>query len=67
MARVYQITETEIFALIEKLELDKLREFNKHAPTSSIHKENISDIHRMFNYHVVRCAQEIGFDGYRKY
>ena len=65
--RVYVVSEEEMMALIEKLELVKLRKLAEHAPSSPIHKDNIDHLHRSFHLHVVNWAQAIGFDGYRKY
>lgn len=67
MARVYVATEEEMMALIEKLELVKLRSEASYAPSSAIHKDDIDHLHRVFHRHVVSWAQAIGFDGYRKY
>ena len=67
MARVYVATEEEMMALIEKMELTKLRIEADYAPSSPIHKPDIDHLHRTFHMHVVNWAQAIGFDGYRKY
>lgn len=66
MARQYVITEEEMMSLIEQLELSKLRQMDSHAPQSAIHKQDIDDIHRKFHLYVVRWAQNMGFDGWRK-
>ena len=66
MARVYLISEEEMCSLIEQLELVSLRKQAAHAPQSSIHQQNIDDIHLTFHLRVVRWAQAVGFDGYRK-
>jgi hypothetical protein len=73
MARVYQITEEEMQSLIESLELHKLREPHRGylGPDLSHEERNrlepvVNDLHRGFHFHVVRWAQKMGFDGYRK-
>jgi len=66
MARQYVVTEEEMLSLIETLELARLRKFDAHAPSASIHRQDIDDMHRSFHFHVVRWAQSMGFDGYRK-
>ena len=62
MARQYVITEEEMLSLIESLELHKMRE-NNLATSEKMTKD---DMHRAFHYVVVRWAQSVGFDGYRK-
>lgn len=66
MARQYVITEEEMMSLIEQLELAKLRQEANHAPQAIIHKTDYEDMHRTFHFYVVRWAQKMGFDGYRK-
>ena len=66
MARQYVVTEEEMTSLIESLELTKLRQNDSHAPKSPLHKDDIDAVHRTFHHRVVRWAQSIGFDGYRK-
>ena len=66
MARQYVITEEEMLSLIETLELAKLRQFDSHASMSPIHRDEIESVHRTFHFHVVKWAQKMGFDGYRK-
>lgn len=66
MARVYQITEEEMVSLIEQLELVKMRAEAAYAPSATIHKAAIDDMHRTFHRHVVVWAQAMGFNGYRK-
>lgn len=66
MARIYIVTEEEMLSLIDQLELVNLRKRADHAPASTIHKAEIDDVHRTFHHVVVRWAQSVGFDGYRK-
>ncbi len=65
MAVQYVVTEEELLSLIESLELNKLREMDRHALNSSIHKQDIGDLHRAFHYVTVRWVQSIGFKGFR--
>jgi len=62
MARQYIITEEEMLSLIESLEIVKLREANFMRDYSI----EMDDMHRRFHMVVVRWAQNMGFDGYRK-
>ena len=80
MARQYVITEEEMMSLIESLELRKLREENICDPSRHFgdewraltdkEKKNmepcVDSLHRGFHYVVVRWAQQMGFNGYRK-
>ena len=66
MALQYVVTEEEMLSLIESLELAKLRERDSHATQSSIHRQDIDDMHRRFHHVTVRWAQSVGFHGYRK-
>ncbi|PSJ50522.1 hypothetical protein [Pseudaminobacter soli (ex Li et al. 2025)] len=80
MARQYVITEEEMMSLIEGLELRKLRDGNVCDPfrhmddawrnLSDKEKQNmqpaVESLHKGFHYVVVRWAQKMGFDGYRK-
>jgi hypothetical protein len=58
--KVYLVTELELKTLLERLELAKLRQMNFHAPTSTIHKSEIDDLHRIFHYVAVQWTQEVG-------
>jgi hypothetical protein len=66
MAVQYIVTQEEMMSLIEQLELTSLRARDAHAPKATIHKADIDDLHRTFHHVVVRWAQSIGFDGWRK-
>ena len=66
MARQYVVTEEEMMSLIESLELAKMRLENAHAEKATIHKQDIDPIHRSFHFTVVRWAQSMGFNGWRK-
>lgn len=66
MARQYVITEEEMMSLIESLELAALRKQAAHAPNAIIHKLDYEDMHRTFHHYVVRWAQSVGFDGFRR-
>lgn len=65
MAVQYVITAEEMQSLIEQLELSKLRQMSEHAPSSTIHKQDIDDVHRAFHYYVVRWTQAMGYKGHR--
>lgn len=53
--KVHIITQVEVDALIEKLELIKLR---KREPFSQGKDEIFNDIHRAFHYEVVKFFQD---------
>jgi CBS-domain-containing membrane protein len=64
MARQYVITEQEIQALLNSLELSSLRRQNEHVTNASIHKQDIDDVWRMFHLRVCRWANDVGFTEY---
>lgn len=80
MARQYVITEEEMNALLDSLELHKLRSENVCNPTrhfddawrnlSDKEKKNmepaVDSLHRGFHFVVTRWAQSVGFDGRRR-
>ena len=78
MARIYVITEPEMQALLDQLEMtsmvdknqliggcstdDRRRQYEALSPEE---KNRLNDVHRAFHYIVVRWAQEMGFKGGR--
>lgn len=58
MARVYQITEEEMYSLIDSLKMEKM-----DAKADGLN--DLQDMHRRFHYVVVRWAQAMGFRGHR--
>lgn len=63
MAVQYVVTPKEMASLIETLELVKLRKMADHAPNSTIHKQDIDDLHRTFHYYVIQWTQAMGHKG----
>lgn len=70
MARVYMITEVEMMSLLSGLELVEMRRKNHIChPNEQLEPEEqnrLDNVHRAFHFEVVRWAQAVGFDGYRK-
>lgn len=65
MARQYVITEEEMLSLIDQMQLaEKGREDDVRLTPDE--RNRLSSVHRMFHMVVVRWAQSMGFDGYRK-
>lgn len=62
MARVYVVTEEEMIALIDSLELEKMR---KEGHYRGLEKPTLDDIHRAFHFVAVRWVQAMGFKGRR--
>lgn len=78
MARVYVITEPEMQALIDQLELTSMLDMNHLIGGSSVEdrrqrydnltpdeKNRLSSVHRAFHMICVRWAQKMGFKGGR--
>lgn len=78
MARVYVITEPEMQALIDQLELKSMVDKNmliggfseedrqqRYETLSPDEKNRLSGVHRAFHFVCVRWAQEMGFKGGR--
>lgn len=75
MSVQYVVTPEEMQALLETLELKALRDKNhgpreevpEHAKTpQQIHAALTEGVWRSFHFEVVRWAQSMGFNGYRK-
>ncbi len=72
MARVYVITETEMKALLDRLELQSMIDkniiigggFKKFLELSPDEQNRLNGVHRSFHHVVVTWAQEMGFKGY---
>ena len=76
MARVYMITEPEMQALLDSLEMREMARANhllggfgtgdeKLARLSPEENNRLSNVHRAFHMICVRWAQEMGFKGGR--
>ena len=78
MARVYQITEPEMQALLDQLEMTSMIDMNhligghdpeerqaRYESLTSEEKNRLAGVHRAFHYICVRWAQEMGFKGGR--
>jgi len=78
MARVYMITEPEMQALLDRLELNHMIDKNhiiggynvgdrqqRYEALSPEEKNRLSSVHRAFHMVCVNWAQEMGFKGHR--
>lgn len=78
MARVYMITEPEMQALLDQLEMKNMVDKNlmiggasaserqqRYEALSPEEQNRLNAVHRAFHYVCVRWAQEMGFTGGR--
>ena len=70
MARQYVITEEEMQALLDQLQLTAMQDAghfrNWQEPTEwGAKPPQLADMHRAFNFVAVRWAQAMGFKGHR--
>lgn len=78
MARVYMITEPEMQALLDQLQMQSMTDKNlligginagerqqRYEALSADEQNRLSAVHRAFHHICVRWAQEMGFKGGR--
>lgn len=59
------VSETELNALLDRLELVSLRKAT-HWPGQKPDSQEITEAHRAFHYEVTRWIQEVGGTGWRR-